>query len=114
MAQVLKGSHRQTPDREEIVAGVSTVLTELGLLAHDHVLSACDMAAELEVDSLEATSIALALEERFGVIVPDTMMNSIRTPAQIVDAIITLTQASNGSAAVTTLGAPSGDAAHCG
>jgi acyl carrier protein len=49
------------------------------------------LADDLAVDSLELIEIALTVEEELGVTLPQSMLDEIRTCAELVDGIVTLT-----------------------
>lgn len=54
----------------------------------------CNMTKDLGLDSLDMVEAIIAIEEEFGIEIPDRVADSIKTPADVV-AFITEEQARN-------------------
>jgi acyl carrier protein len=55
----------------------------------------------LNVDSLDAITLVLALNSRFGVDLPNTTLDALRTPERIADVVLALTEAKSRLSAIT-------------
>lgn len=75
-------------DRAEVEAKLKAVLVdELGLDA-DKVTMEASFDQDLEVDSLGVVELLMALEDNFGVAIPDEEAENIGTVGQAVDVVI--------------------------
>lgn len=75
-------------DRAEVEAKLKGVLVdELGLDA-DKVTMDASFDQDLEVDSLGVVELLMALEDNFGVAIPDEEAENIGTVGQAVDVVI--------------------------
>jgi|HubBroStandDraft_6_1064221.scaffolds.fasta_scaffold767914_2 acyl carrier protein len=93
MSQRSNEPHAETLSRTEVLTCVCTELARLDPLALRQVRPDSDLASELSIDSLDAVTIVLALNSRFEVDLPNMTLDTLRTPEQITDAIIALTEA---------------------
>ncbi len=76
-------------DRAEVETKLKAVLVdELGLDA-DKVTMDASFDQDLEVDSLGVVELLMALEDNFGVAIPDEEAENIGTVGQAVDVVIT-------------------------
>ncbi|HJR93758.1 MAG TPA: acyl carrier protein [Acidimicrobiia bacterium] len=74
-------------DREQVSERLKEVLvTELGLDA-DKINDGASFEEDLEVDSLGVVELLMALEDEFGVKIPDEEAEDIRTVGQAVDMV---------------------------
>ena len=75
-------------ERAEIESKLNELLVEeLGLDA-DKITSEARFEEDLEVDSLGVVELLMALEDNFGVQIPDEEAESIGTVAQAVDLVV--------------------------
>ncbi|WKZ83022.1 MAG: acyl carrier protein [Acidimicrobiia bacterium] len=75
-------------DRAEVEAKMTDLLVdELGL-DRDRINPAARFEEDLEVDSLGVVELLMALEDTFGVSIPDEEAESITTVGAAVDAVI--------------------------
>ena len=76
-------------ERAEIESKLNELLVEeLGLDA-DKITPDARFEEDLEVDSLGVVELLMALEDNFGVQIPDEEAESIGTVAQAVDLVVT-------------------------
>ncbi|HEX7100326.1 MAG TPA: acyl carrier protein [Acidimicrobiia bacterium] len=74
-------------DRAEVAERLKEVLvTELGLDA-DKITEDASFEEDLEVDSLGVVELLMALEDEFGVKIPDEEAENIHTVGQAVDLV---------------------------
>lgn len=74
-------------DRDQVAKRLTEVLvTELGLDA-DKINEEASFEEDLEVDSLGVVELLMALEDEFGVKIPDEEAEDIRTVGQAVDMV---------------------------
>lgn len=74
-------------DRDQVSVRLKEVLvTELGLDA-DKINDDANFEEDLEVDSLGVVELLMALEDEFGVKIPDEEAEDIRTVGQAVDMV---------------------------
>lgn len=74
-------------DRQQVAERLQEVLvTELGLDA-DKINEGASFEEDLEVDSLGVVELLMALEDEFGVKIPDEEAESIHTVGQAVDLV---------------------------
>lgn len=75
-------------DRSEIESRVKSLLiSELGLDA-DKVSAEAKFEEDLEVDSLGVVELLMALEDEFGVKIPDEEAEEIGTVGEAVDVVV--------------------------
>lgn len=75
-------------DRAEVESRMKSLLvSELGL-DESKITSAARFEEDLEVDSLGVVELLMALEDEFGVEIPDEEAESILTVGQAVDTVI--------------------------
>ncbi len=74
-------------DRSELASRLTQVLVdELGLDA-DKIREDADFEEDLEVDSLGVVELLMALEDEFGVKIPDEDAENIHTVGQAIDLV---------------------------
>jgi acyl carrier protein len=93
MSQQPDESNVENLSRAEVLQSVCAELAKLGPLAHRQIRPDSDLASELNIDSLDAITVVLALNSRFGVDLPNLSLDAFRTPERITDVIMTLTDA---------------------
>lgn len=74
-------------DRSEIEEKIRRLLAENLSVPVDQVTLESRFQEDLDADSLDLVEAVLALEEEFGVTIPEEEMESIRTVGQAVDMV---------------------------
>lgn len=70
------------------IADIKDVIRKNMCLPADHkIADDCVLADVLKVDSLDATDIAMSLEEKYGCVIPDQAIKEMRTPAKALDVV---------------------------
>ena len=72
-------------DRSEIESRLTKVLTEELGLDESQITVDADLEDDLEIDSLGVVELLMALEDAFGVKIPDEDAEDIRTVGETVD-----------------------------
>jgi acyl carrier protein len=72
--------------RDEILTGIKEHLTTRGVDPGSVTFEA-DLADDLDLDSLDTVELTLGLEERFGIEIPDSDLEAVRTVSDAVDLI---------------------------
>lgn len=72
--------------RDEILTGIREHLATRGIDPASVTFQA-DLADDLDLDSLDTVELTLGLEERFGVEIPDSDLEGVRTVSDAVDVI---------------------------
>lgn len=93
MAQQRNKPRVETLSRAEVLVAVCTELAKICPLSNRQIHPNSDLTSELNVDSLDAISIILALNSRFGVDLPNMAVDELRTPERITEQIVALTEA---------------------
>ncbi|MBL1075677.1 acyl carrier protein [Nocardia sp. 2] len=70
--------------QDEIVAGIAEIVEEVTGIDAAEVLIDKNFVDDLEIDSLSLVEIAVQLEDKYGVTVPDEDMASLRTVGDAV------------------------------
>jgi acyl carrier protein len=78
----------EVADRGEIEAKVKTILAEQLAVDADKVVPDARYAEDLNADSLDLVEAVLALEEEFGIEVPEEEMDGVKTVGQTVDLVM--------------------------
>ena len=65
--------------REEITSGLAEILEEVAGVNPDDVAEEKSFTDDLDVDSLSMVEIATAVEDKFGVAIPDDELANIKT-----------------------------------
>src|SRR5436305_1011040 len=86
--------------RADVVMAVCAELAKLGPLSQCQIRPDSDLASELNVDSLDAITLVLALNSRFGVDLLNTAWHVISTPERIADVVLALTEAKSRLSAI--------------
>lgn len=74
-------------DRSDVATRLTTVLvTELGL-DETRITEEADFEGDLEVDSLGVVELLMALEDSFGVKIPDDEAENIHTVGNAIDLV---------------------------
>ncbi len=83
-------------ERSEIEAGLKELLVnDLGVEA-ENITNASTFEQDLEVDSLGVVELLMALEDKYGVKIPDEEAESITTVGEAVDLVHDKLSASQG------------------
>lgn len=75
-----------TNKRDEILTGIKEHLTTRGIDSGSVTFEA-DLADDLDLDSLDTVELTLGLEERFGIEIPDSDLEGVRTVSDAVNLI---------------------------
>ena len=75
-------------DRAEIEGKVQAILAEQLAVDAEKVVAEARYAEDLNADSLDLVEAVLALEEEFGIEVPEEEMDGVKTVGQTVDLVI--------------------------
>jgi acyl carrier protein len=74
-------------DRAEITEKVCTILAENLSVAEDKVTPEARFQEDLDADSLDLVEAVLALEEEFGVTIPEDEMEGVKTVGQAISLV---------------------------
>jgi acyl carrier protein len=74
-------------DRAELEAKIVKVFSENLSIPEGEITSASRFQEDLDADSLDLVEAVLALEEEFGVTIPEEEMESIKTVGEAVDLV---------------------------
>ena len=72
-------------DKQEIVSGLAEIVEEVAGVAQDDVSTEKSFVDDLDIDSLSMVEIAVQVEDRFGVKVPDDVLGNLKTVGDAVD-----------------------------
>jgi acyl carrier protein len=75
-------------DRAEVESKVQAILAEQLAVDAEKVVADARYAEDLNADSLDLVEAVLALEEEFGIEVPEEEMDGVKTVGQTVDLVI--------------------------
>ncbi len=75
-------------ERAEVFAGVKEHAVELLKVEPDQVTEGALFGDDLEADSLDLTELVMALEDQFGIEVPEDDLEGIRTVGDAVDLVV--------------------------
>ena len=75
-------------ERSEVEAKMADLLVEELGLERDKITMAATFEEDLEVDSLGVVELLMALEDNFGVAIPDEEAEAIATVGQAVDVVM--------------------------
>ena len=75
-------------DRAEVTAKMTDLLVEELGLERDNIKEEATFEEDLEVDSLGVVELLMALEDTFGVAIPDEEAESIGTVGQAIDVVM--------------------------
>jgi acyl carrier protein len=70
--------------KEEIVAGIAEIVEEVTGIEPSEVTIEKSFVDDLDIDSLSLVEIAVQLEDKYGVKIPDEDMQSLRTVGDAV------------------------------
>ena len=73
--------------REEVVTGLAEILEEVAGVNPDDVSEEKSFTEDLDVDSLSMVEIATAVEDKFGVAIPDDELGNIKTVGDAISYI---------------------------
>lgn len=73
--------------KNEVAAELAALASQITGLDANRVVPAANLADDLELDSLAVAEIAAAAEARFGVKIPDSMIETFKTVEDLVDYI---------------------------
>ncbi|MBI5707205.1 MAG: acyl carrier protein [Armatimonadetes bacterium] len=74
-------------DKQEIVGRVKKVVVEKLGCKEEEVVESASFQEDLGADSLDTVELVMALEEEFGVDIPDDEVNAIRTVGDAIEYI---------------------------
>lgn len=74
-------------DRAQVQADIKALLVEELALDADKIHDGAGFEEDLEVDSLGVVELLMALEDKFGVSIPDEEAESITTVGEAVDLV---------------------------
>ena len=72
---------------EEILAGMAEILNEVADVPAEDVTEDKSFTDDLDVDSLSMVEIATAVEDKFGVAIPDDELGNIKTVGDAISYI---------------------------
>lgn len=75
-------------DRAEVTAKMTDLLVEELGLERDNITETAKFEEDLEVDSLGVVELLMALEDTFGVAIPDEEAEAIGTVGQAIDVVM--------------------------
>ena len=81
----------QTATTDEVAAIIAAILE----VTPEEVKASADLMCGVRCDSLEAVEIVMALEERYGISIPDDEAERLTSFAQLAEYIVTRTPAAN-------------------
>ncbi|GAA2219697.1 acyl carrier protein [Micromonospora olivasterospora] len=73
--------------RDEITAGLAEILEEVAGVNPDDVAEGKSFTDDLDVDSLSMVEVVVAAEEKFGVKIPDSEVQNLKTVGDAVSYI---------------------------
>ena len=73
--------------RDEITSGLAEILEEVAGVNPDDVAEEKSFTDDLDVDSLSMVEIATAVEDKFGVAIPDDELGNIKTVGDAINYI---------------------------
>lgn len=74
-----------SPDADELIQALDRILVDQFELPADAVVPEARLREDLDLDSLDAADMLIAIEKRFGVRLDDTVARSFRTVGDIHD-----------------------------
>lgn len=74
--------------REDVLARVKKVIVEEMSVKDEEVTEAASFTEDLGADSLDVVELVMAFEEEFGIEIPDSDSNSLKTVGDAVDYIL--------------------------
>lgn len=72
---------------------IRDILTESTGAAPEDIVPEASLAEDLDIDSLAAVELALALEDAFGIEIPDEELTALNTVQDVLDLVEKLKQA---------------------
>ncbi len=86
-------------DRQEVLAGLAEVGSELLGVSADQITEDARFDEELDVDSLGLVEFVMAIEDRFDIKVPEEKLEGIATVGQAADLVLEMagTRAESGA-----------------
>ena len=75
------------PDTAEILSGLAEILNEVADVPTADVTADKSFTEDLDVDSLSMVEIATAVEDKFGVAIPDDELGNIKTVGDAISYI---------------------------
>lgn len=73
---------------ESVLAGLAEIVDEIAGITAEDVLVDKSFADDLQIDSLSMVEIVVAAEDKFGVTIPDDVVESLRTVGDAVEHIL--------------------------
>jgi acyl carrier protein len=75
-------------ERDEVLEAVRDSAVELLKVDRDKVTEDAAFGDDLDADSLDLTELVMALEDRFGIEVPEDDLEDVRTVGNAVDLVL--------------------------
>ena len=73
-----------TTDHPDVLAGLASVLDEVAGTPAEKVVPEARFEADLDIDSLTMVEVVVACEEKFGVRIPDEVLEQLSTVGDAV------------------------------
>ncbi|MGH3899012.1 MAG: acyl carrier protein [Pseudonocardiaceae bacterium] len=73
---------------EEILGGLAEIVNEVAGVETSEITSEKSFVDDLDIDSLSMVEIAVQVEDRFGVKVPDDVLGNLKTVGDAVDYVV--------------------------
>ena len=74
-------------NKEEVMVALAAITSHITGIDADRVVPTAALAGDLELDSMAVAEIAAAAEERFGIKIPDSAIESFITVEDLLDYI---------------------------
>ncbi len=75
-------------DKETVIRRVKELVAEKLGIDFDEVVEEADLVDDLGADSLDLVDLAMAIEDEFGVTIPDEKLERIRTVEDIIENLL--------------------------
>lgn len=75
-------------ERSTVLDAVREASVELLDVTPDQVVEDAEFGADLEADSLDLTELVMALEDKFGIEVPEEQLEDVKTVGSAVDLVL--------------------------
>ena len=72
---------------QEILTGLAEIVQEITGIAADRVTPEQSFSNDLDIDSLSMVEIAIAAEDKFGISIPDSAIDGLKTVGDAVSYI---------------------------
>ena len=72
-------------NEQEILAGLGEIVEEIAGVPADEVTPSKSFVDDLDIDSLSMVEIAVAAQDKFGVVIPDDKLKDLSTVQDVVN-----------------------------